>query len=108
MFENRSGEASRLADEGFGSKALSPSAVRTFGDVFFWLDSTDGLKRRMKVSDLGVRVNAMQEFIRQQNIAKFGKLLETTSNEIERRTLMRLLAEQEAKAPSPRNVPDGR
>lgn len=43
----------------------------------------------------------MQEFIREQNIIHFRKLLETTTDETERRTLYRLIAEEEAKAPAP-------
>ena len=41
----------------------------------------------------------MLEFVRRQNIAEFRKLLATTTDECQRRVLLRLLAEEEAKAP---------
>jgi hypothetical protein len=41
----------------------------------------------------------MKSFIRRENIAKFRKLLETTTNEEQRSTLLRLLAREKAKAP---------
>jgi hypothetical protein len=46
------------------------------------------------------RRNAMQEFVRKQNILEFRKLLLTATDKNQRRMLLRLLAEEEAKAPS--------
>ena len=43
--------------------------------------------------------NAMQEFVRQQNIAEFRKLLAKSTDKYQRRTLLQLLAEEEEKAP---------
>ena len=43
--------------------------------------------------------NAMQEFVRQQNIAEFRKLLAKAADKYQRRTLLQLLAEEEKKAP---------
>ena len=39
----------------------------------------------------------MQEFVRKANIAEFCKLLSTTTDEYQRRILLRLVAEEEAK-----------
>ena len=41
----------------------------------------------------------MQEFVHRANIAEFCKLLSTTTDDYRRRTLLRLLAEEEANAP---------
>jgi hypothetical protein len=41
----------------------------------------------------------MQEFVRQQNIAEFRKLLAKSTDGHQRRTLLQLLAEEEEKAP---------
>jgi hypothetical protein len=41
----------------------------------------------------------MQEFVRKQNIAEYRKILAQTTDEDKRRILLRLLAEEEAKAP---------
>jgi hypothetical protein len=41
----------------------------------------------------------MREFVRQHNIAEFRKLLAKTTDERQRRVLLRLIAEEEAKAP---------
>lgn len=56
-------------------------------------------------------VHAMQGFIRRANIAKYRKLLETTTDEEQRRTLARLLAEElrllgEENAPTPKEGRD--
>ena len=42
----------------------------------------------------------IEKFVCDANIAKFRKLLTTTTNEDQRLTLLRLLAEEEAKAPT--------
>jgi hypothetical protein len=49
----------------------------------------------------------MQGFIRRANIAAFRKLLATATDTDQRRILKRLLAEEEAKAPPPKEKPDG-
>jgi len=41
----------------------------------------------------------MQEFVRQQNIAEFRKLLAKATDKYQRRILLQLLAEEEEKAP---------
>jgi hypothetical protein len=56
--------------------------------------------------DLGVLVQAMQEFIRRANIAHYRKLLATPADEDQRRTLLRLLREEKAKTPPPKEKPD--
>lgn len=43
--------------------------------------------------------HAMQEFMRNQNLEKFRRLLEKTTDADQRRTLLRLQAEEEAKRP---------
>jgi len=48
----------------------------------------------------------MQGFIRRANIAKFRGLLATTIDEGQRRTVMRLLAEEEARASPPKERRD--
>jgi hypothetical protein len=48
----------------------------------------------------------MQEFVRQQNIAEFRRLLTMTTDEYQWRVLLKLLAEEEAKAPPPVKAPD--
>jgi hypothetical protein len=57
-------------------------------------------KRARSASDLGVLVHVMQGFIRRANTAEFRKILETSTDEDQRRIVLRLLAEEEAKAPS--------
>jgi len=50
--------------------------------------------------DLGVLWGPpMQEFVHKANIAEFCKLLSTTTDDYQRRTLLQLLAEEEANAP---------
>jgi hypothetical protein len=46
------------------------------------------------------------EFVRQQNIAEFRRLLTVTADEYQWRVLLKLLAEEEAKAPPPVKAPD--
>ena len=48
----------------------------------------------------------MQAFVRQQNIAEFRRLLTVTADEYQWRVLLKLLAEEEAKAPPPVKAPD--
>ena len=70
-------------------------------------DWTGTRKRRTDASDLGVLWwHAMQEFVRQQNIAEFRRLLTVTADEYQWRVLLKLLAEEEAKAPHPVKAPD--
>ena len=45
---------------------------------------------------LGAPVLPMQEFIHQMNIAHYRKLLASDLDEAERKTILRLLAEEEA------------
>jgi hypothetical protein len=46
----------------------------------------------------------MQEWVRQQNIAEFRKLLATKIGAEQRRVLLHLLKEEEAKEPPPPNA----
>jgi hypothetical protein len=46
----------------------------------------------------------MQEWVRKANIARFEKLLAQTTDPDKRRLLLRLLAEEKAKAPLPKSV----
>jgi len=49
----------------------------------------------------------MQAWIRRQNIEQFRRLLAITTDEQQRRILLRLLAEEKAKElPAPRALPD--
>jgi hypothetical protein len=43
----------------------------------------------------------MEQFIHRQNLAHFRKLLAQPTDEAQRRMLMKLLAEEEAKEPKP-------
>jgi hypothetical protein len=81
---------------------LSATARPSAGFMVSCFDQTSACKGYMKASDLGVLVPGMQEFVRKANIAEFRKLLATTTDKYRRRTLLRLLAEDEAKAPPPR------
>ena len=44
----------------------------------------------------------MRGFIRRKNIENYRKLLAATTNDAERKVLLKLLAEEEAKEPSPK------
>jgi hypothetical protein len=58
-------------------------------------------KRCTQTLDLGVLVHAMQgEGVHRANIAEFRRLLAKTTDEYQRRTLLRLLVEEEAKGAS--------
>jgi hypothetical protein len=48
----------------------------------------------------------MQEFVRKQNIAEFRRLLAMTTDEYQWRVLLKLLAEEEAKALPPVKAQD--
>ncbi len=50
----------------------------------------------------------MQEFVRQQNLEHYRKLLTKAVDEAERRLLLKLLAEEEAKEPRPSGAKDAR
>lgn len=49
--------------------------------------------------------HAMQEFIRKANILEFRKILAKSTDECQRLTLLKLLAEEEAKAPPLKPTP---
>jgi len=63
-----------------------------------WLRAQEAHKR---IGPLVSWCRAMQEFVRNANIAEFRKLLLKTTDEYQRRTLLQLLAEEKAKAPLP-------
>jgi hypothetical protein len=44
-----------------------------------------------------IRESAMERFVSQQNIERYRKLLDISTNELERRTIFKLLAEEQEK-----------
>lgn len=69
------------------------------GEVLFGTDRQALTKGARKHRTSVSWCNAMQEFVRQQNIAEFRKLLAKSTDGHQRRTLLQLLAEEEEKAP---------
>jgi hypothetical protein len=49
----------------------------------------------------------MQSFVHRKNLEHFRKLLAQTTDEVERRTLLKLLSEERAKDKAPTKAPDG-
>ena len=50
---------------------------------------------------------AMQSFVHRKNLEHFRKLLAQTTDEAERRTVLKLLAEEKAKDKAPTKAPNG-